>query len=110
MALIVLTLANCDNSRVKPVDDNVNQDPIARLLEQANNLPSPQSEQLMLQAVAQLRENNRVKEAERILNAIDANLLPGSIKADFILETARFSRINQDTALAHRLLATDQMQ
>ncbi|MCG8314986.1 MAG: penicillin-binding protein activator [Pseudomonadales bacterium] len=110
MALIVLTLANCDNSRVKPVDDNVNQDPIARLLEQANNLPSPQSEQLMLQAVAQLRENNRVKEAERILNAIDANLLPGSIKADFILETARFALINQDTALAHRPLATDQMQ
>ena len=111
IALIVMALVGCDNGRVQnqPVDTTP-KDPIAHMLEQAQSLPSPQAELLMLKAIKQLRLENKYGEAQRVLDSIDPSVLPNLLKADFVLETARLALINQNTELAQQLLATDQLQ
>ena len=110
IALILITIAGCDNGRIQPDGPLAPEDPVAALLEQAANLPSPQAEKLMLEAVALLRKDNKTGEAQRILDSVDPNILDGELKARFILEASRLALINQNIDLAKKLLTTDQMQ
>lgn len=110
IALIVMALAACDNGRVTPDKPVSVKDPIAEMLDQAQSLQSPQAEKLMLTAIIQLRKQGKYTEAKRILETIDPSILPSSLKADFVLESARIALVEQDNELALNLLATDQLQ
>lgn len=110
IALILITLAGCDNNRVKTEAPLTPQDPVTALLERANTLPSPQTEGLMLEAVSLLREENKASEAQRILDSIDPTLLPSELKARFVLEASHLALTDQNIELAKKLLTTDHMQ
>ena len=110
IALILITIAGCDNARIQPVAPLTPQDPVAALLEQAAKVPSPQAEKLLLEAVALLRKDNKTGEAQRILDSVDPNILSGELKARYILEASRLALLKQNLGLAKKLLTTDQMQ
>ncbi|MDX1695677.1 MAG: penicillin-binding protein activator [Ketobacteraceae bacterium] len=110
IALILITIAGCDNARIQPDETTSPSDPVANLLEQASTLPSPQAEKLMLQAVELLRKDNKKDEAQRILDSIDPQILTGPLKAEFILEASRLALMDQNLELAKKLLTTDKMQ
>ena len=110
--LIGFGLSGCGDPSARTNDPNRHTEkptPIASLLAQAQQLKSPASEQLLLQAVRLLRQDAKIAEASNILTTIDGTHLPIQLQADFIIETAFQALYNLDPELAVSILTTDRM-
>ncbi len=109
---ITLGLSGCGDPSVRITDPNRHTEkptPIASLLAQAQQLRSPDSEQLLLKAVRLLRQDGKITEASNILTTIDGTHLPTQLQADFVIETALQALYNLDPELAVSILTTDRM-
>ena len=109
--LIGFGLSGCGDpsARVSDPSHTEKPTPIASLLTQAQQLQSPASEQLLLQAVRLLRQDGKIAEASNILTTIDGTHLPILLQANFIIETAFQALYNLDPELAVSILTTDRM-
>ncbi|OUS01755.1 hypothetical protein A9Q81_09255 [Gammaproteobacteria bacterium 42_54_T18] len=106
-----LGLSGCGDpsARISDPSQSEKATPIASLLTQAQQLQSPASEQLLLQAVRLLRQGGKIAEASNILTTIDGTHLPILLQANFIIETAFQALYNLDPELAVSILTTDRM-
>jgi len=105
-------LGGCGDPSVRINDSSRHTEkttPIASLLAQAQQLETPASEQLLLQAVRLLRQDGKITEASNILTTIDGTYLPVQLQAGFIIETAFQALYNLDPELAVSILTTDRM-
>ncbi|MBV1919781.1 MAG: penicillin-binding protein activator [Pseudomonadales bacterium] len=108
----ILGLSGCGDPSARVTDPNRQTEkptPIASLLAQAQQLRSPDSEQLLLKAVRLLRQDGKTTEASNILTTIDGAHLPTQLQADFVIETALQALYNLDPELAVSILTTDRM-
>ncbi len=105
-------LSGCGDPSVRINDSSRHSEkltPIASLLAQAQQIETPASEKLLLQAVRLLRQDGKITEASNILTTIDSTYLPVQLQADFIIETAFQALYNLDPELAVSILTTDRM-
>ena len=110
--LTALGLSGCGDPSARVTDPNrhtVKPTPITSLLAQAQQLKSPDSEQLLLKAVRLLREDGKTTEASNILTTIDGTYLPVQLQADLVIETAFQALYNLDPKLAVSILTTNRM-
>lgn len=108
---LAITLSACSTSGQKAGDNTPDIiDPLAEIkimIQRARDMPSPQSENALIEASNQLVAQGKRKQARRILEGIDITNLPPAVTADRALALTRIAIEQQHLDTAVELLTTD---
>jgi len=111
LALLPVVLAGCQSTPTleeSPVQtdslSNVNQ-----MIEQAQGLPSPQSESLLIDAAELLLEQQKLQQAARVLDSINPSNLDAQTRLKLVTTLTHLAIAQDDIAQAQELLTTDRL-
>lgn len=112
LALLPVILAGCGTtpSQQQPQQSASSElDNIHQMIEQAQNLPSPQSESLLIDAANLLLNQQKPEEAQRVLDAINPAPLDAGTRLKLVTALTHLAIEQDDLAQAQELLNTDRL-
>lgn len=109
-ALLSVLLTACESNPAKPTSQqNNNLNSINNMIEQAQSLPSPQSESLLIDAANLLLNQQKYDETQRVLDSINPANLDANTRLKLIMALTHLAIELDDLAQAQELLNTDRL-